>query len=141
MTNSGAHPKPLAHYPVHLGLGAVALTEPRFGGANWYGTYENRHSGDGIERRLVSLFTFEASRDMWEMHPAGDEVVLCTAGAMTVLQENADGTARRVPLAEGGYVINLAGVWHTADVVGTATALFITAGSGTQHRPRDAQTN
>jgi hypothetical protein len=27
-------------------------------------------------------------------------------------------------------------VWHTADVVGTATALFITAGMGTQNRPR-----
>ena len=28
------------------------------------------------------------------------------------------------------------GVWHTADIEGTATALFITAGLGTEHKPR-----
>jgi hypothetical protein len=28
------------------------------------------------------------------------------------------------------------GTWHTADVAGAATAVFITAGLGTQHRPR-----
>jgi len=27
-------------------------------------------------------------------------------------------------------------VWHTADVEGHATALFVTAGAGTQHRLR-----
>ena len=36
----------------------------------------------------------------------------------------------------GEYVINAPGVWHTADVEGSATALFITAGAGTEHRPR-----
>ena len=34
------------------------------------------------------------------------------------------------------YAINAPGVWHTADVTGEATALFITAGKGTEHRPR-----
>ncbi len=33
-------------------------------------------------------------------------------------------------------MINEPGVWHTADVESTATALFITAGLGTEHRPR-----
>jgi len=41
-----------------------------------------------------------------------------------------------VPLAAGEYAINPPGVWHTADVTETATAIFITAGEGTQHRPR-----
>jgi hypothetical protein len=31
---------------------------------------------------------------------------------------------------------NEPGTWHSANVVGEATALFITAGMGTQHRPR-----
>jgi len=41
-----------------------------------------------------------------------------------------------VTLRPGHYAINDAGTWHTADVESEATALFITAGMGTQHRPR-----
>ena len=43
---------------------------------------------------------------------------------------------RSVALARGDYAINPPGTWHTADVEGEATALFITAGWGTEHRPR-----
>ena len=39
-------------------------------------------------------------------------------------------------LKAGEYAIDDPGVWHTADVEGRATALFITAGIGTQHRER-----
>ena len=39
-------------------------------------------------------------------------------------------------LEKGEGVVNSAGVWHTADVAGPATALFITAGLGTELRPR-----
>ncbi len=41
-----------------------------------------------------------------------------------------------VTLESGQAIVNPAGVWHTADVDGCATALFITAGVGTQVRPR-----
>jgi quercetin dioxygenase-like cupin family protein len=75
-------------------------------------------------------------RNMWEMHPHGCEVVLCTAGTMTLHQERADGSKQSLKLAPGDYAINEPGTWHSADVVGEATALFITAGMGTQHRPR-----
>jgi quercetin dioxygenase-like cupin family protein len=69
------------------------------------------------------------------MHPEGAEVVLCTAGEITLVQE-IDGAEVRTELSAGEYAINAPGVWHTADVTGRATALFITAGVGTQHRPR-----
>ena len=69
-------------------------------------------------------------------HPAGDEVVLCLTGEMTLHQEFADGRSEAVTIGAGEYAINAPGVWHTADVAGQATALFITAGLGTQHRPR-----
>ena len=69
------------------------------------------------------------------MHPAGDELVLCVEGAMTLHQE-IDGHVRTVVLSDGQAVINPPGVWHTADVDGATTALFITAGTGTQVRPR-----
>ena len=70
------------------------------------------------------------------MHPHGDEVVVCLSGAITLVQEMADGTQTTTPLCAGDYAINPAGVWHTADADGPASLLFITAGMGTQHRER-----
>ena len=123
-------------HPIHLGLGAVALAQPEFTGMAWYEDYIARTAADGNEGRLVSLYRFAESWDSWEMHPAGDEVVVCLAGSITLHQEHADGRSDRVTLAEGDYVINLPGTWHTVDVADEATALFITAGAGTEHRPR-----
>ncbi len=124
-------------HPVHLGLGATAVAEPEFGGGlAWYEGYVDRHAGDGVEGRLVAMWTFDAPWEMWEMHPKGHEVVLCTEGTMTLHQESPDGGTRTLVLRAGEYAINAPGVWHTADVEGSATALFITAGVGTQHRPR-----
>jgi quercetin dioxygenase-like cupin family protein len=69
------------------------------------------------------------------VHPHGDELVLCTEGTITLHQE-IDGEIRTATIRAGEAVVNPPGVWHTADVTGTATALFITAGLGTQNRPR-----
>jgi len=60
----------------------------------------------------------------------------CVAGRMTLHQEMADGSKASVTIGAGDYAINPPGAWHTADIDGEATALFITAGMGTQHRPR-----
>jgi mannose-6-phosphate isomerase-like protein (cupin superfamily) len=127
----------IVRYPIHLGRGATAVTEPAFtGDFSWYESYTARHTADGTEGRLVSMFSFTGPWDMWEMHPNGSEVVLCTSGALTLHQETADGARRTVSLRPGEYAINEPGTWHTADVSGPATAVFITAGWGTQHRPR-----
>lgn len=133
-------PENLFTHPVHLGLGAKALVQPAFTGMPWYEAYSQRHADDGAEGRLVTIYRFTESWDSWEMHPAGDEVVLCTEGQMTLHQEHADGTVATVIIGPGEYVVNPPGCWHTADVEGDvgggATALFITAGLGTEHRPR-----
>ncbi len=122
---------------VHLGLGAVAETLPPFTGMEWYADYATRAAGDGPEGRLVSQYTFTESWASWEMHPVGAEVVICTHGAMVLVQEHPDGRREQVPLAAGEYAINPPGVWHTADIADAgATAIFITAGEGTEHRPR-----
>lgn len=127
----------LTTHPIHLGLGATAEVEPLHdGGMDWYIGYGERHNDDGLEGRLVSMHSFGESWDMWEMHPKGSEVVLCTAGSITLLQETTEGSVTQVTLGPGQYAINEPGVWHTADVDGEATALFITAGTGTEHRPR-----
>ena len=59
---------------------------------SWYEAYGERHGGDGAEGRLVALFRFDAPWTSWEMHPAGDEVVCCIQGHMTLHQELPDGS-------------------------------------------------
>ena len=36
---------------------------------DWYAGYGERHASDGIEGRLVSVYTFCEPWTMWEMHP------------------------------------------------------------------------
>jgi len=128
-------PSTLSTHPIHLGVGASATAEPEFTGMEWYQAYGARHATDGKEGRLVSMSTFNEPWTVWEMHPVGHEVVLCTAGEITLVQE-IDGQPVKTTLRPGQYAINAPGVWHTADVSGSATALFITAGMGTEHRER-----
>lgn len=128
----------LARQPLHLGLGASVQVEPEFtGDMSWYEAYVERHRDDGFEGRLVALHTFSEPWPMWEMHPNGTEIVLCTAGTITLHQEKTDGTKATLSLGPGQCAINEPGTWHTADVDGEATALFITPGLGTEHRPRE----
>jgi mannose-6-phosphate isomerase-like protein (cupin superfamily) len=123
-------------HPIHLGLGATALVQPEFTGMEWYADYVARYPFDGTEGRLVSMYIFTDDWDSWEMHPSGAEIVACVAGAMTIHQEMADGTKATVELGPGDYAINPPGAWHTADVAESATAVFVTAGWGTEHKPR-----
>jgi len=126
----------LRTHPVHLGLGATVVPQPEFAGMPWYEAYSARTADDGAEGRLVSLYEFTQSWDSWEMHPAGDELVVCLAGEMTLIQEHPDGSFHSQALRPFEYAINPAGTWHTADLAMPATALFVTAGTGTRHRPR-----
>lgn len=123
---------------VHLGLGATTIPLPPFtGDVSWYEDYGRRHGDDGNEGRLVSLHTFTESWDSWEMHPKGSELVVCIEGTLLLHQEHPDGRTGSITLDAGEAVINHPGVWHVADLPdGPAKALFITAGEGTQHRPR-----
>jgi len=126
----------LTDYPVHLGLGAKVRRLARFTGEpSWYESYAESNAADGAEGRLVTVHTFTEPWDSWEVHPLGEELVLCTQGTITLLQE-IDGAVRFATIESGEAIINPPGVWHTADVTGSATVLFVTAGVGTEHRPR-----
>lgn len=127
--------KALQKNPIHLGLQASAVAQPEFTGMDWYADYTARHAADGREGRLVSMHRFTESWDVWEMHPHGSEVVLCVNGLLTLVQDR-DGEMTRTTLQAGEYAINEPGVWHTADVEQEVTAVFITAGIGTEHRSR-----
>jgi len=128
--------KSLYDYPIHLGRGATAISEPQFTGFEWYAAYGERHADDLDEGRLVSLFRFEESWTSWEMHPAGEEVVCVVQGHMTLHQELPDGSRQSWELGPGEYAINPRGTWHTADADEPVVALFITAGKDTTNRPR-----
>ena len=128
-------PHKLTENWAHLGLGAASEAQPAFTGMEWYEAYGKRTASDGAEGRLVSMHSFTESWDVWEMHPVGSEVVICTSGSMVLIQETADGQ-QTIALGAGEYAINPPGVWHTADIVDPADAIFITAGQGTEHRSR-----
>ena len=81
------------------------------------------------------MHSFDGAWDVWEMHPVGAEVVVCTAGTVELVQE-VEGVEVVARLEVGEYVVNEPGVWHTANDTGPCTALFITAGEGTEHRAR-----
>ena len=135
---AGNGPFSLSEHPVHLGRGATALPQPAFTGAlEWYAAYDERHGVDGREGRLVAMHSFDAPWGGWEMHPEGAELVIVTAGTLTLHQE-LDGVRTSLTLVAGEYAINPPGVWHTADAgpEDPATAVFVTCGAGTEHRPR-----
>jgi mannose-6-phosphate isomerase-like protein (cupin superfamily) len=90
---------------------------------------------DDLAGRMVAVFRYDASWDSWEVHPDGDEIVVLLSGAVDLVLDEPGGK-RIVSLRDGAAAIVPGGVWHTADVRAPATALHITRGEGTQHRPR-----
>jgi quercetin dioxygenase-like cupin family protein len=117
---------------VHLGLGSTATPLPGFTwSAEYLTAYESRFEGDG---RLVCISPQSETWDSWERHPAGEELVLLLSGRVDVVQELEDGE-HVIALRPGQALINPANVWHTARVHEPGTALFITPGRGTEHRP------
>ena len=80
------------------------MSEPEFTGMEWYSEYGERHAEDGKEGRLVSMHTFDEPWDSWEMHPEGSEVVICTEGEITLIQES-NGQENRIKLRPGEYAI------------------------------------
>jgi quercetin dioxygenase-like cupin family protein len=122
--------------PIHLGRGSRALPVAGFA---WDSAVLEAYSAavadDGVEGRMVMLFAGSGPGNHWERHPAGDEVVICLSGRMTVIR-NVDGQEDLVELGPGEAMINPGGVWHTVDVHESAQFMTITPGVGTEHRPR-----
>lgn len=122
--------------PVHLGRGSRARPVEGFA---WHPevlqAYTAAVAADGAEGRIVMIFDGEGPGDHWESHPAGDELIVCLTGSVTVTRE-VDGVSERVVLGPGEATVNPAGVWHAVDTEGPASLLSVTATLGTDHRPR-----
>jgi len=135
---TGNGPFRLSEHPAHLGSGATTVPQPTFTGEmSWYMGYGARHGDEGPQGRLLAMHTFDAPWTSWEVHPQGTEVVIVTAGSLTLHQEHG-GRVTTLQLGPGEYAINPPGVWHTADASADdpVTAIFVTCGAGTDHRPR-----
>jgi hypothetical protein len=88
-----------------------------------------------IKGRLTAAFHLAADIDHWEMHPAGDELLVRLTGAFEVLLEQG-GTTRRAMLdAATCCCLVPKGTWHTVKVREPGELLFVTPGAGTEHRP------
>ncbi len=96
----------------------------------WSETIETLPAG-----RLISVLDSHADWSSWEMHPAGDEFIQQISGVMTLVFEAGSGLSP-IRLEPGHFAIVPTGAWHTADIEQPGSALFITAGEGTQSRPR-----
>ncbi|WP_237244267.1 MULTISPECIES: hypothetical protein [Sorangium] len=83
---------------------------------------------------LVTTFHLAEDMQQWEMHPAGDEILVLLSGASDiVLQEQ--GGERVVELRARTACKVPQGAWHRFIVREPGDMLAITYGKGTQHRP------
>ncbi|MFH8491152.1 cupin domain-containing protein [Streptomyces longisporoflavus] len=122
--------------PVHLALGSRAKPVEGFA---WepevLRAYSAAVAADGAEGRMVMIFDGDGRGDHWESYPAGDELVVCLSGSVTITRD-VDGVPDRVLLGPGEAAVNPAGVWHVVDTQDPTSILSITATLGTDHRPR-----
>jgi len=116
---------------VHLGTGtevALVPVDPGF-----WATVGQRD--DLQQGRLITCFEQGGDWDVWERHPAGDEVIYVLGGSCTFHLDH-DGAGSPVRAGAGSFVVVPAGAWHTVDVHEPGRILVITWGEGTEHRPR-----
>jgi mannose-6-phosphate isomerase-like protein (cupin superfamily) len=81
--------------------------------------------------------------DVWERHPAGDEVLFLLSGAVTVDQRDlAGGEVVTTALPAGTCRVVPAGTWHRLSVEEPGDLLVITARANTEHQkePNEAET-
>lgn len=83
---------------------------------------------------LISCHEFDSAWDSWEIHPAGDEIVVLIAGSITFVLKIGDEEHQTHLDAVGSFLIVPKDTWHTAKNANNAKVLFITPGEGTQNK-------
>ena len=97
--------------------------------------WEDLTSGklDLDQGRLVMATEMTRHMEHWEMHPDGEEVLLCMSGAFDVIIEGDLGEPARLDATHPATIIPR-GVWHRINVVEDGRLMFITYGRGTEHK-------
>jgi hypothetical protein len=85
---------------------------------------------------LVAKFDFEADWPSWEIHPAGDEIVVLLSGYADMIFEQG-GSHQVLALTQpGSFIIVPKATWHTARISTPTSMLFVTPGEGTENRQK-----
>ena len=103
----------------------------------WPDVMSGKRTYDG---RMLMAFHMAEDMPHWEMHPAGEEFIYLTAGAMTVVLDQGEGEYTWSVRAGQACLIP-SGVWHRFTVSEAVDVVAITAGEGTQHRAHDGSGN
>jgi len=83
---------------------------------------------------LVSCHQFDQDWSSWEIHPAGDEIVILLSGEVTFVLQLDQGHQTMQLDKSGMYLIVPRNTWHTARTRVQTKMLFITAGEGTRNK-------
>ncbi|MFY3329084.1 cupin domain-containing protein, partial [Achromobacter xylosoxidans] len=78
--------------------------------------------------------------DVWERHPAGEEMLCVLEGRVVLTLMDASGAETDVLLDARRCVVVPRGVWHRLHVACPARILFVTPGQGSEHRRVGAAT-
>ena len=135
MSQQPAGPYDIHTTYLHLADGGQATALP-VTATFWQDLGSGALAAVGESGRLVSTGSYASDWTSWEMHPQGEEFVCLMSGAADFLLQRADGGVDTVHLAgPGAFVLVPAGAWHTAKVSEPTSMLFITPGTGTEHKP------
>lgn len=90
-----------------------------------------------VDGRMIMSFELNEDMSHWEMHPAGDEILLALSGRLAVVLQ---GALPGLPdesfaLKAGEAFVVPRGRWHRLNVIEPGEVVFITLGEGTKHRP------
>ncbi|GAB4376574.1 MAG: hypothetical protein Kow00114_40320 [Kiloniellaceae bacterium] len=90
-----------------------------------------------LHGRLVMAFPMTGDMTHWEVHPAGEEILLLLSGAMTLILEGVlEGDPdERFTLRPGEAFVVPRGRWHRIEVTEPGELVFMTEGDGTEHKP------
>jgi mannose-6-phosphate isomerase-like protein (cupin superfamily) len=87
-----------------------------------------------IDGSLMMAFPMTEDMTHWEIHPAGDEVLIALSGRMTVVIETPAGE-REIALDAGQACVVPRDHWHRLKVRDPGEVIFLTPGQGTEHKP------
>lgn len=123
---------------VHLEDGGDAATIP-IGPSFWPKLMAGDVTDEDVRRVgqaegwLLAAFECRESMKHWEMHPAGDEVLILKSGEVDIVFDEPGGE-RVLTLLPGGVCVVPKGVWHQQRVRAPGEMIAVTYGKGTQHR-------
>ena len=86
------------------------------------------------EGRMMTAHHVSGDMAHWEMHPAGEELLVSVGATVEAVLQRDDGE-EAITLSPGMALIVPRGVWHRIRVETPGVLVFITHGEGTEHKP------